>query len=71
MKLYAEKSLARTRHLVADLGVIAWVAFWIWAAKRLYELILRLSGPGQKAEAAAKEMKAFADAAPDKQPDAE
>jgi hypothetical protein len=52
VKLYAEKSLARSRHIIADLGIIAWVVFWIWASRWLYELILRLSGPGQKAEAA-------------------
>jgi hypothetical protein len=52
VKLYAERSLARTRHILADLFVIVWIAFWIWASMRLYELILRLSGPGEKAEAA-------------------
>jgi hypothetical protein len=41
-----------TRQLLTDLFVVAWVAFWIWAAMRLYDLVEKLAVPGQKMEGA-------------------
>jgi len=37
---------------VTDLLVVAWVAFWIWASMRLYDLVEKLAVPGQKMEGA-------------------
>jgi hypothetical protein len=52
MKIYAEKPLRFTRQIVADTAVIAWCVMWVWAALTLYDLVGRLSAPGEKLEAA-------------------
>ncbi len=48
MKLYAETAGTRTRQVVTDLFIVAWLWFWIWLATKLYDLVLELEVPGQK-----------------------
>jgi hypothetical protein len=48
MKLYADTPGRLGRQLFTDLFVVAWLAFWIWLAVRLYHLVLKLGVPGQK-----------------------
>jgi|SRR6266536_2274236 hypothetical protein len=48
MKLYADTPGRLGRQLFTDLLVLAWLAFWIWLAVQLYDLVLKLAVPGQK-----------------------
>lgn len=46
MVWYSELPARRTRQLIGDAWLIAWSALWIWAALRLYDLIMNLAAPG-------------------------
>ena len=48
MKLYADTAGRRGWQLVTDLFVVAWLAFWIWLATKIFGLVLKLGVPGQK-----------------------
>jgi hypothetical protein len=48
VKLYADRPGTRTRQLLTDMLVVAWLWFWIWLAVKLYHLVLKLQVPGQK-----------------------
>lgn len=48
MKLYADTPGRLSRQIVTDLLVVAWLAFWIWLAVKLYDLVEKLAVPGQK-----------------------
>src|SRR5690349_2017895 len=50
MKLYAEAPRWRTRQLLSDLAVVAWIYAWIRVGQRVHELILRLQAPGRSLE---------------------
>jgi hypothetical protein len=50
MKVYAERPWRFTRQIIADLAMVAWVLFWIWAALGLYRAVQRLAEPGQRLE---------------------
>jgi hypothetical protein len=52
MKIYADLPGVGLRQFVTDLMVVAWVAFWIYAAVWVYDRVSRLAVPGQKIEAA-------------------
>ena len=52
MKLYAETPGLRTRQLVGDLAVLAWMAAWVAAGVALYRLVEKLAVPGQRVEQA-------------------
>ena len=52
MKLYADTAGRRGWQLVADLFMLAWLAFWIWLATKLFDLVLKLGVPGQKLSSA-------------------
>lgn len=49
-KIYAEKPFRFTRQVLADLFVAAWIWLWIWLGTTLYDLIMKLAGPGRKIE---------------------
>jgi hypothetical protein len=36
----------RSRQIAGDIWLIAWSALWIWAALRLYDLVMNLAVPG-------------------------
>ena len=52
MRIYADRPTVGTRQFVTDLLVLAWVAFWIWAATKVYDTVQKLAVPGQKIEGA-------------------
>jgi hypothetical protein len=52
VKLYAETPRVRSRQLFTDVCVVAWIAFWVWASHQLYDLIMNLAGPGERAQSA-------------------
>lgn len=46
MTWYSEIPARRTRQIAGDIWLIAWSALWIWAALRLYDLVMNLAAPG-------------------------
>jgi hypothetical protein len=52
VKLYAETPGLRARQLLGDLGVLAWMAAWVWAGLTLYRLVEKLAVPGARLERA-------------------
>jgi hypothetical protein len=52
VKLYAETPGLRTRQLVGDLAVLAWMAAWVAAGVALYRLVEKLAVPGARVEQA-------------------
>src|SRR5689334_362749 len=48
VKIYADSPGKAARQVFTDLFVAAWLAFWIWLAVKLYDLVLKLQVPGQK-----------------------
>jgi hypothetical protein len=54
--MYADQPATGVRQLATDLLVVAWVAFWVWAATQVYDTVLKLAVPGQKLEGAGEGM---------------
>jgi hypothetical protein len=52
VRLYADRPRTGLRQVVTDLFVVAWVVFWVWAASKVYDTVLKLAVPGQKLEGA-------------------
>jgi len=52
MKLYADGPARRTRQVVADLLVLAWVVLWLTLADVVHDATLKLAVPGQRLEQA-------------------
>jgi hypothetical protein len=46
MTWYSEIPARRTRQIAGDIWLVAWSALWIWAALRLYDLVMNLAAPG-------------------------
>ena len=46
MTWYSEIPARRTRQIAGDIWLVAWSALWIWAAVRLYDLVMNLAAPG-------------------------
>ncbi len=46
MTWYSEIPARRTRQIAGDAWLIAWSALWVWAALRLYDLVMNLAAPG-------------------------
>ena len=46
MTWYSEIPARRTRQIAGDIWLIAWSTLWIWAALRLYDLVMNLAAPG-------------------------
>lgn len=46
MTWYSEIPARRTRQIAGDIWLVAWSALWIWAAARLYDLVMNLAAPG-------------------------
>jgi hypothetical protein len=53
MKMYADTPARRTRQLVADLLVVLWVVFWVWAGWSVHETTQELARPAARTQAAA------------------
>ena len=46
MTWYSEIPARRARQISGDIWLVAWSALWIWAAVRLYDLVMNLAAPG-------------------------
>ena len=46
MTWYSEIPIRRTRQIAGDIWLVAWSALWIWAALRVYDLVMNLAAPG-------------------------
>ena len=53
MKMYADTPARRTRQIVADLLVVLWVVFWVWAGWSVHEATQELARPAERTQAAA------------------
>jgi hypothetical protein len=52
MKLYADTPARRTRQIVGDLLVVAWVVVWVAIARSVHAVISQLAAPGRTLESA-------------------
>jgi hypothetical protein len=52
MKLYADGPGRRTRQLLGDLLLVAWVVFWVWLSDVVRDATLRLATPGEQLQEA-------------------
>ncbi len=52
MKVYAERTGYRSRQIVGDLLVVAWVVLWVRVGMLLHDLVARLAEPGERVEEA-------------------
>ena len=50
MKIYGDSPSFRTRQLLSDAGLAAWIGLWIWVGMRVRELVDRLAAPGRSIE---------------------
>ena len=53
MKMYADSPARRTRQIVADLLVVLWLVFWVWAGWSVHETTQELALPAERTQAAA------------------
>jgi hypothetical protein len=56
MKIYADLPGVGLRQFLTDVLVLAWVAFWIWAAVWVYDRVSNLAAPGRRIESAGQGM---------------
>lgn len=45
MKLYADTAARRTGQLLADVGILLWVAAWVWAGRQVHDVFVQLRAP--------------------------
>ena len=48
MKLYADLPGRRLGQILADVGVLAWVALWAWVGHRVHDVTMALAEPGRQ-----------------------
>ncbi len=69
MRLYASSPVLRTRQVLADLGLLAWLVLWVLVARSVSAAVLVLAEPGRAVEdlgtSVAGNMDSAADAARD------
>ena len=53
MKMYADSPARRTRQIVADLLVVLWLVFWVWAGWSVHETTQELARPAERTQSAA------------------
>ncbi|MET1058877.1 MAG: hypothetical protein ABWX84_04740, partial [Nocardioides sp.] len=53
MKMYADSPARRTRQIVADLLVVLWLVFWVWAGWWVHEGVQELARPAERTQSAA------------------
>lgn len=46
MTLYSDIPARRARQVTGDVWLVLWSLLWIWAATRLYDLVMNLAAPG-------------------------
>jgi hypothetical protein len=47
MKLYSDIPARRLAQVVADVGIVVWVVFWVRVAQRVHDTTMELAGPGR------------------------
>lgn len=52
MKLYADLPARRTLQILADVGMLAWIALWAWAGRLVHDTTLGLAAPGRRLQSA-------------------
>ncbi len=50
LKLYADNPGRRTRQIISDVWFVVWCVGWILIARKLYDLLVPLAGPGRELE---------------------
>lgn len=53
MRLYAATPVRRTRQIVGDLLLLAWIALWIWVGNIVHDSTTSLATPGLQIDASA------------------
>jgi hypothetical protein len=53
MKMYADSPARRTRQVAADLLLLLWLGFWVWAGWSVHESVQELARPAERTQAAA------------------
>ena len=48
MKPYSDLPVRRTRQVLADLLVVAWVVLWVWVGRVVHDAVAVLAGPGRE-----------------------
>jgi hypothetical protein len=56
MQLYAERPALRTRQVLGDVVLLAWIYTWVRIGVRVHELVARLAGPGEAVERAGRQL---------------
>lgn len=56
MRLYADRSALRTRQVLADLAMLAWVVLWWWVGGVVHDGIEALTGPTESVSAGARDL---------------
>lgn len=56
MLLYSDLPARRTRQVVGDVLLVAWVVLWVWVSRRTHDATLALATPGRKIDAAGTSM---------------
>ena len=46
MTFYSDIPARRARQLAGDIWLVLWSVLWVWAALRLYDLVMNLAAPG-------------------------
>jgi hypothetical protein len=52
MKLYADLPARRTLQMLADVGLLAWVASWAWIGRLVHDATMQLAVPGRSLQGA-------------------
>lgn len=52
MKLYSDLPHRAAGQLLADVGIVMWVAAWLWVGRRVYDATLLLAEPGRQLQSA-------------------
>lgn len=52
MKMYAEQRGRRTRQIIADVLVVAWIGFWAWQGWSTWHSVMDLSDPVERTQSA-------------------
>ncbi|WP_191280882.1 hypothetical protein [Nocardioides flavus (ex Wang et al. 2016)] len=56
MKLYADAPARRTRQVLADLLVVAWLVLWVWIGTAVHDGTAELAGPARQTDSSATAM---------------
>lgn len=52
MKFYADLPGRRLVQILADLGLVAWIALWAWVGRKVHDVTMALAEPGRQLQGA-------------------